>query len=543
MNRFRCICFFLSFLVPSILFAQEKELKSSIDRVSVFYQGAQIERTTNSIALPEGQSVLVVKGLEQRMEEKSLRVGIRGAGTILTVSRSTDYLNQKTANEQIQSLETRLEELTMQIEDESVKRNVFDQERQVLIKNSELGGSQTGVSVAQIKEAAVFYRLRLTEIEQLILQVNRTIKKLNEEKATINRQLTELNYRKNQPTSTLRIAVEMEKAGNCGLRFDYYIPDASWYPQYDLRIDEIGQPVNLIRKASVRQSSGEDWKNVELTFSTGNPSERQVLPDLQPWYLDFIQPLANTYLKDQARGIASKKAARPAQAQQVAYLEESAALDDEFDYAPAPAVRESKHSILEFTLSVPGTIPSDNNEQSFSLGVEELNAQYHYQAVPKIDKAAYLVATINDWEGYELVDGLANIYYEKTFIGETFLSTSMLLDSLQLSLGRDKGLILDRKSLKDFTRTRSIGANVRKSFAYEIQVRNTKSTQVDLILEDQVPVSANSQIVVDVEDTGKGDYTEATGKVIWRMRLDPNETVRIPLKYSVKYPKGMVVGL
>lgn len=524
------------------LSAQERELTAAIEHVSVFFQGAQVERATSSVALPAGQSVLVVRGLERNMEENSLRVGIKGSGKILTVARTTDYLHQKSSSEQIESLRLRLEEIDRKIEDEQAKHRVFEQERNLLISNSKLGGSQSGVSVSQIKEAAIYYRLRLTEIEQLMLEVNRKVKALNEEKSKINRQLTELNYRKNQPTSTLNITVEMEKAGSCGLQLDYYIPDASWYPQYDIRIDEIGQPVNLVRKASVRQYSGEDWNDVMLTFSTGNPGERQVFPDLRPWYLDFIQPEVNRYLKGAAAGVASKSRSQKVQPQQVQYAE-AAVEDDEFDYTPPPVERSSKHSILEFSLTNRGSIPSDNNEHGFSLGSEELGAKYHYQAVPKLDKAAYLVATIRDWEGYELVDGVANIYYEKTFIGETFLSTTMLLDSLQLSLGRDKGLIVDRKSVKDFTRTRSIGSNVRKTFAYEIQVRNTKQTAVDLILEDQVPVSANSQITVDVEDTGEGEFTESTGKLIWRMRLDPNETISVPIKYSVKYPEGMVVGL
>ena len=172
-----------------------------------------------------------------------------------------------------------------------------------------------------------------------------------------------------------------------------------------------------------------------------------------------------------------------------------------------------------------------------------MEASYHYQSVPKLNKAAYLMATINDWEGFELVDGYANIYYEKTFIGETYLNTSMTLDSMQLSLGKDKGIVVERKSVKDFTRSKVIGPNVRKSYGYEIIVRNTKPIAVQLVLEDQYPISANSEISVDLEESGDGLADEASGKVTWRLELKPGETVKIPLKYTVKYPKDMNINL
>ena len=158
---------------------------------------------------------------------------------------------------------------------------------------------------------------------------------------------------------------------------------------------------------------------------------------------------------------------------------------DDYDMvgSSASSVSSSKNSILEFTLASKGSIPSDNKEYLFSLGVEEMEASYHYQAVPKLNKAAYLMATINDWEGFELVDGYANIYYEKTFIGETYLNTTMTLDSMQLSLGKDKGLVVERKAVKEYKRSKVVGSNVRKSYGYEIIVRNTKPIAVQLVLE------------------------------------------------------------
>lgn len=530
------------FCINTDALSQSKETDSKIQKVTVFFQGAQIERTTTSVNLPVGQTILEVKGLEQSLLENSVRAGIKGSGVIQTIVKKTDYLNLQESNDKINQLNEKLKGLDEQIEDEQMKTRVLLLESNFLSANMKLGGQNTGVSVAQIKEGAIYYRTRLTEVETLVLKGNRMVKILNEEKGKVNKQLSELNYRKNRPTSTLEVSIEMEKAGSCSVLLDYYIPAASWQPLYDIRVEEVGKPVQLIRKASVVQSSGEDWTDVDLSFSTGNPQEKQVVPVLNPWYLNVYFPAPRNY-QNQSKGQRnmSKQQAVPQMEMAAASMVEL----DEYVMAgtAASSVTSSKNSILEFVLASKGNIPSDNKEYLFSVGTEEMEASYHYQSVPKLSKAAYLMATINDWEGFELVDGYANIYYEKTFIGETYLNTSMTLDSMQLSLGKDKGLVIERKAVKDFKRTKVVGSNARKSYGYEIIVRNTKPIAVLLVLEDQYPVSANSDITVDMEENGEGVVDETSGKVTWRLELKSGETVKIPLKYTVKYPKDMSINL
>jgi len=210
--------------------AQTKKTDSKIQQVTVFFQGAQIERTTTSVNLPEGQTILEVRGLEQSLMENSVRAGIKGNGVIQTIVKKTDYLNLQESNDKIKQLNEKLKGLDEQIEDEMMKLRVLSQESSFLVSNMKLGGQNTGVSVAQIKEGATYYRTRLTEVETLVLKGNRKGKSLNEEKEKVNNQLSELNYRKNRPTSTLEVAIEMEKAGSCSVLLDYYIPTASWRP-------------------------------------------------------------------------------------------------------------------------------------------------------------------------------------------------------------------------------------------------------------------------------------------------------------------------
>lgn len=528
--------------VQTLLTAQEKVLSSSIREVTVFYQGAQVTRASDDVALSAGQHVIILEGLEQALQENSLRVGIAGTAKILNVVKSTDYINQQENSAKITQLQDRLDNNKRIIEDLNVEIQVYEQEKALLIANMKLGGSDNGVAISQIKEGAAFYRARLLEIERHILLKKREIKNVQEQNNKIQAQLNELNYQKNQPTSKVEVTVEMEKAGSCRIFLDYIVPQAGWSANYDIRIDDIGDPVKVIRKASVSQYTGQDWENVKLKFSTGNPMEQQTVPELQPWYVQFVYP---QHREVKMLGVATNRSKSAVRKSEAAAPESMAMTEDDVvGYDGFVAAETGRNnSILEFELKAKASIRSDGKEYAFSLGSEELDASYHFQSVPKKEKAAYLMATMTDWEGYDLVDGTANIYYEKMFIGETYLTANMTLDSLRLSLGKDKGIILDRKVVKDFTRTRTLGSNVRKTFGFEIVVRNTKSSVAGLVVVDQIPLSSDSQITVDLEEIGEGELDEQSGKVTWRLEIKPGETLTLPLRYSIKYPKDKVIGI
>lgn len=518
-------------------------MTSKIDHVTLFYQGAQITRTTSELPLAKGQHVISITGLEKSIQESSLRVGIRGKGRILNIVKSIDYLNELENSSKIEELKGELNENREKTEEYRIRIKVYEQERSFLLANIAIGGANTGVSVAQIREGAAFYNSRMMEIEQSLLDANRQIKVLEERSRLIQTQLAELNYSKNKPSGKLEVTVEQEGSGSCSLYLDYFVPEARWFPAYDFRIDKVGDPVKLVRKATAMQQTGEEWKEVSLTFSTANPTDKQQLPELYPWFVDILQPVTIMPVARTTQANNAKVYSLTAEVADDAEMEEETSFDFDMEGANAQFERGSKNSVLEYKLQTRVNLSSDGKEYSFSVGVDELEAGFHYQSVPKKEGAAFLIATINDWESYELTDGKANIYYENMFIGETWLSTSMMLDSLQLSMGKDQGLIIDRRTINEYTRTRTIGSNLKKSFGYEIIVRNTKQAEVLVILEDQLPIASNSQITVDAEELGGGKLEPSTGKVTWRVNVEPGATVKIPFRFSIRYPKEAVITL
>ncbi|MBN2697534.1 MAG: mucoidy inhibitor MuiA family protein [Bacteroidales bacterium] len=521
----------------------EKNVDAGIDHVTLFHSGAQVMRSSKPVSLEKGQTLVIIDGLEQNLVENSIRVGLDGNGKILSVVKRMDYLELVTTNQKIADLELKLEQLQNEKEELQLGIRVFDLEKTLLINNMKLGSEQQGVQISELREASDFYRSRLTEIEKGFLSGNRTIKDLELEIAGIRKQLSDLNYQKNKPSSTLEVTVEMTASGNTRLVMDYYVPEARWSPLYDIRVDEIGEPVAIIRKASASQSTGVDWNNVKVTFSTGNPRERATKPELIPWYLREIRPEPTITL----RGIDDQAAARPtvkksAVTENVA-MEEGMDMDYSISSSMPVVITGAKNSLLEFTLASPASIPSDNKEYTLVIGSVEVDAAYEYHCVPKLDPSAYLVAMVADRNRYNLVNGAANIYYEGMFVGKTYINAASTYDTMQISLGRDRDIMVERKQLEEFSSDRLIGSNRTIEFAFENIIRNGKSREIIMIVEDQYPVSTMKDIEVNAKEHGSGKWDKITGKVSWRVPVKPGETVKLPLNYAVKYPSEMQINL
>ena len=192
----------------------------------------------------------------------------------------------------------------------------------------------------------------------------------------------------------------------------------------------------------------------------------------------------------------------------------------------------------DFEISQPYTVRGDGKAVSVEIRNYELPASFTYYAVPKIDKDAFLLARISGWDQLNLLPGPAKIYFEGNYVGASDLDPRSTIDTLDLSLGRDKRIVISRQPISEFTKVKTVGSNTTKECRYEINVRNTKKDAIDLIIEDQLPVSQNSEIKVSDEEYPGGSLDEQTGKVTWRMNLPAGSAEKRTIGYSVKYPKN-----
>lgn len=198
---------------------------------------------------------------------------------------------------------------------------------------------------------------------------------------------------------------------------------------------------------------------------------------------------------------------------------------------------------VEIEVEMPYTIMSDGEKLVVDLRRHEVDAHYEYYAVPKLDKDAFLVARIINWDQYNLLEGEANLYFEDAFVGRSILDAKALKDTLTISLGRDKNIVIGRTKNDEFSKIRTIGSNRVETRGFKIIARNKKSLDIKLTIFDQVPVSVISDITVTPAEISGGQLDAKTGKIVWQIDLKAQSQKDLLLEYEVKYPKREVVVL
>lgn len=210
------------------------------------------------------------------------------------------------------------------------------------------------------------------------------------------------------------------------------------------------------------------------------------------------------------------------------------------DYKPAsmPEVKQVENPIsVDFDIKVPYTINSDNKNITVDIEMYALPASYEYYCVPKIDKDAFLMASVLDWEKYNLLAGEANIFFENTFVGKSILDVDNVSDTLKISLGRDKNISVKREKVKDYTTRQFIGSKKEETRDWQISVKNNKKEAVNMLVYDQVPVSTHEEIEVIIDKLSGADLNKELGEVKWKFKLESTAKKDFELKYKVKYPK------
>lgn len=192
---------------------------------------------------------------------------------------------------------------------------------------------------------------------------------------------------------------------------------------------------------------------------------------------------------------------------------------------------------LEYVIEIPFTIPSDGEDYSIKIKDVSVPVNYVFHSVPKLDKDAFLTAEISNWTQLNLLSGKSGIYYQGTFTGESFIDVNNANDTLNISLGRDKNTVVIREGNKQMIDKRIVGNNVKETIGWDITVRNNKNSRINIVIQDQFPISEKKSIDVELLESSNAKVSTKTGILTWKMQIEPDEKKVFAYKYSVKYPK------
>jgi len=522
-------------LLSLSLVASEKHVEAPIKHVTVFVQGAQIERSV-STSLDAGVHEIVLEGLSAQIDEASIRAGGKGAFTLLSVKKRMNYLRNLPKPERMIMLEDSLTFYNEKIAVVEADKFGLEEEKKMILANYSLKGNEKNLTAEELKAMANFYRDRLPAIAKEVSKLTVTFNKLNNQRSKVQNELNKFHQNRNNPVGEIVLQLMTKQATAAKLKVLYTIRDAGWSPNYDIRSGGALDKVSVGMYAAVYQGTGIDWKKVPLTLSTSVPQQYQAKPELHPWVLNFIEvyqksSMSNRHTKFQQPQSTSLEMA------------EDAVVEVAGNYAADfTQVIEQQLSTL-YKVDLPYTISSNREEHQVLIRNFTVAAKSKYYAVPKRNQSAFLVAGLLDWEKENLMPGATKLFVDEMFVGRSYLNPATTEDTLLMSLGMDPEIVVNRKRVKDYSSEKVIGSNKKVTISIEISVKNTKSKAIELELQDQHPISSNNDISVSLDDDGNARVDEESGLMTWNWNLKPGETRKTRFTYTVKYPKDKMINL
>jgi TonB-dependent SusC/RagA subfamily outer membrane receptor len=579
---------------------EPKSAASTLKSVTVYRNGAEMIHTATA-NLPKGSSELMIEGISNSIDINSLQINCPSTVTILGVEFSNQYLVNELSTPSIKRIQDSLEIIKDNIQKIDVAIATTDDLLSVLKSNKEIKGSQTGLSVAELIKLMDYYKLKSTELQNEIFALREKKAKQNELIRKLNLQLVE--EQKKNTKSAGRVILQLSAALNVNSEFtvSYLTANAYWTPYYDLKVDNIKSPINVVYKAKISQTTGIDWKKVKLSLSTSSPSQYGAAPLLRSWFLSYINPVSvmnrQLAMSNTVQSFADKKeleevvvsgyntvkvrGATTVAGSEPIYIVNGAEMSN-YDFSRLDQSSIKKIEVLKdnnatsiygsraangavvvtlkdglddyvtvsesemditYDIELPYDVPTNGKQQIATLKEAQMDAVYKYYAVPKLDKESYLLAEVSDWEKLNLLPGEANIIFEGTYVGKSFIDPASTNDTLNLTLGKDKRVIVKREKLVDFSSVKFLGSNKLQTFTYELTVKNNKKDPVNFILKDQYPISTNKDIEVELLSDGGAMNNKEIAVLTWKLQLAPGESKKLRFSYSIKYPKGKTLNL
>ncbi len=547
----------------SVFASETYEVKSTIKNVVVYQQGAQIKRQGN-YTVQKGVTELVIRGVSPTINPATLQINATGSIIILDSKHTIFYPepdNNISTNElppkiqrEITLLEDSLFDLSYELAAVQNKIDVLNSQKRIIENNGTIKGvGKVNDSIPLLRDALAFYIKEMNAINTTLLDFNRTQVKLTRKQSRMNTRLNELvnynsNIQQNQPVVNtgpiheIKITVSAEEAATGRLVLTYLVNNAGWIPLYDLRSSNSAGTIELTYKAQVYQNTGIDWEATPLSLSTNNPYANKTKPNLNPWYLDYYSA-QNNYSHAESRKDVDAST-RYAGASQPGSLYDAEEVAEKPAYTADQFVTTIEQLLsVEYAIDLPYTIKSDNQPNMVLVKNTSLKTDYVYYTVPKLDASVYLIAQITNLAELNLLPGKATIFHDGSYLGNTYINPSNMSDTMDLSLGKTSNINVTRILLKNASKEKVVGDKIVKTFAYSITVKNLSKSTLDLIVEDQLPISRNPEIEIEIENISKAQHNEVNGFLTWKDKLKPNGTNDYDIVFNIKYDKTKPLNL
>ncbi len=360
-------------------------------------------------------------------------------------------------------------------------------------------------------------------------------RELHKQVAALERDLAKV---KSGARDTRNVTINLAARQGGTLTVSYQVNGAGWQPTYRALLDSSASTVNLERLATVSQKTGEDWSNVKLTLSTGQPRLSPQAPEPRPWLLSYRKPVT-TQMENRA-ALATSSA--PMAAPSPRGLAKAEAADD---YV-APVIETQGAFTTEFAVPAQVSLPADGREISVALSTQTVPVKQRVRTAPRIDKSAIVTAEAVRPAGVWLSGGI-QLFRDGSYVGATHWQPQAS-DNFIFPFGRDDliRVTVDRANEQSGSTGLFTQQNERK-IADVYTITSFHKTPVDLLVLESSPVSTSDEIKVQAvyqPQPGTASWEKRRGVVGWETSIAPNQSLKFGVDYTITYPKeGRVIGL
>lgn len=522
-----------------------------IKTVTVYAREALVEREAAVEVKEAGAVKVTLERLPAQIRDDSLRVRAE-TGLLLLGSRVIAHPVAASSLPALEKLRGDLKKVEGERREVSDGRWLADEtvahvKALAAARAHEAAGNAPKVTAEEMQNVVEWEEKTLARALTAKRQADEKLADMDQEIAILRQKMGEIEHQSGVEKD-IEVELEAKAAGHFRVMVEYVTEGATWAPSYDLRADKDAKAIEVTYLGNVRQTTGEDWTGVKLALSTARPELGARPPELVAWYVAMRQH----YSRDQN---GNREDAPAAEAPRATIQERGgrSGLQTFIDLPkmaePQLAVAEARGATVAFNIPTAETIPSDGKPKRTTIGKQTMKADNRYFAAPKVAPFAYLRSTVQNAFPYPILAGEANVFFGPDFVGRSRVDLVPAGEKLEVYLGVDERVKIERKTEKRFHDTKGIlSTDVRERYEFKIAAKNTRDVPIDLTVVDQLPVSQNEDVRVDdvAFAPEPAEKTDATGERRWNLALAPKAEASVKVAFTIRFPEkreSEVVGL
>ena len=541
----RVLLFGVSLLYCSKMESAEIKVESRISKVTVYPASALINRTA-SLKLKRGEYEIVFADIVPEVDENSLRVYASGEAEVklFGAQLKKEYLEEVPA-EKIKGLQEEIQNLEDEVKATENFKKLLLEEKNFLDSIRLFSHHQIPQDLVtkmpspeDLEKILKFLDAKLKENYSRLMEAEFSIREKKKKIDVLKRQLNQIRGPVRKLKRSIVVELQVLKGGNLDLSVSYMVRGASWRPIYDARASFEKNEVELVFYGIVKQTTGEDWEDVEIILSTAKPVIGGRMPYVSPWFLRPYQPIARIKgLKMEApmyQRRAFEEEIRPGEGRR-----------PEVEYARV----EEKGIAVVYKLARKATVKSDGSEHKLPVSSQILKAKFEYSTYPRLSPFAYLGTRVTNSSKLQLLAGRVNIFLEGDFVGSSSIDNIAPGEEFDLYLGVDENVKVKRECLEkrvDETLIAGIPSRTKRiTLKYKVSVENYKSKTINVRLFEAMPVSQDERIKVKIKDVSlqpdEKDWKDRKGVWLWKLKLEPKAKQEIFYTLLIEHPRDMQV--